>query len=197
MPAGCRYRWQVREDSSRPAARMGAGRDDIRRPGDEARPRTRDAVGDDVVPPRVEGIEMLRTGEAPSALQTGRDEPAIVVRGLVVGYGDREVLHHIDLTVPPGMVLGFLGPNGAGKTTTVEILEGHRRRAAGDVPVLAWIRQRAARPTAPESASSCSRPPPMRSSPSAETVRQGADYYPLPPRGRGGHRPGRAGRGAR
>src|SRR5207302_3765855 len=30
----------------------------------------------------------------------------------------------------------FLGPNGAGKTTTVEILEGHRRRTAGDVRVL-------------------------------------------------------------
>jgi ABC-2 type transport system ATP-binding protein len=32
-------------------------------------------------------------------------------------YGDREVLHGIDLVVPPGMVVGFLGPNGAGKTT--------------------------------------------------------------------------------
>ena len=79
---------------------------------------------------------MLRTGEAPSALQTGRDGPAIVVRGLVVGYGDREVLHHIDLTIPHGMVLGFLGPNGAGKTTTVETLEGYRRRSAGQVRVL-------------------------------------------------------------
>ena len=29
-----------------------------------------------------------------------------------------------------------MGPNGAGKTTTVEILEGHRKRSAGDVRVL-------------------------------------------------------------
>ena len=35
-----------------------------------------------------------------------------------------------------GEVFGLLGPNGAGKTTTVEILEGYRRRSAGEVSVL-------------------------------------------------------------
>ncbi|MDP9232480.1 MAG: ABC transporter ATP-binding protein, partial [Actinomycetota bacterium] len=35
-----------------------------------------------------------------------------------------------------GEVFGLLGPNGAGKTTTVEILEGYRRRDAGQVEVL-------------------------------------------------------------
>ena len=62
---------------------------------------------------------MLRTREAPRSLQSGRDGPAIEARGLVMRYGDREVLHGIDLVVPHGMVVGFLGPNGAGKTTTV------------------------------------------------------------------------------
>ena len=33
-------------------------------------------------------------------------------------------------------MFAFLGPNGAGKTTTVEILEGFRRRTAGEVSVL-------------------------------------------------------------
>jgi ABC-2 type transport system ATP-binding protein len=79
---------------------------------------------------------MLRTREAPSALQVGRGEPAIEARGLLMRYGDREVLHGIDLVVPHGMVVGFLGPNGAGKTTTVEILEGYRRRTAGRARVL-------------------------------------------------------------
>jgi ABC-2 type transport system ATP-binding protein len=79
---------------------------------------------------------MLRTREASSSLHTGRDGPAIETRGLVMRYGDREVLHSIDLVVPHGMVVGFLGPNGAGKTTTVEILEGYRRRTAGDAVVL-------------------------------------------------------------
>ncbi|HEY1563661.1 MAG TPA: ABC transporter ATP-binding protein, partial [Gaiellaceae bacterium] len=35
-----------------------------------------------------------------------------------------------------GEVFGLLGPNGAGKTTTVEILEGYRKRDAGEVRVL-------------------------------------------------------------
>ena len=79
---------------------------------------------------------MLRTREAPPSFRSGRDGPAIEARGLVMRYGDREVLHGIDLVVPHGMVVGFLGPNGAGETTTVEILEGYRRRAAGQASVL-------------------------------------------------------------
>jgi ABC-2 type transport system ATP-binding protein len=79
---------------------------------------------------------MLRTREAPLPFRGQRDGPAIEARGLVMRYGDREVLHGIDLVVPHGMVVGFLGPNGAGKTTTVEILEGYRRCTAGQASVL-------------------------------------------------------------
>lgn len=42
----------------------------------------------------------------------------------------------VDLDIRQGEVFALLGPNGAGKTTTVEILEGHRRRDAGEVSVL-------------------------------------------------------------
>jgi ABC-2 type transport system ATP-binding protein len=42
----------------------------------------------------------------------------------------------IDLEVSRGEIFAFLGPNGAGKTTTVEILEGFRKRSAGEVTVL-------------------------------------------------------------
>jgi ABC-2 type transport system ATP-binding protein len=79
---------------------------------------------------------MLRTPQAPPSVHSGGNGPAIEANGLVMRYGDREVLHGIDLVVPHGMVLGFLGPNGAGKTTTVEILEGYRRRSAGRAAVL-------------------------------------------------------------
>jgi ABC-2 type transport system ATP-binding protein len=61
---------------------------------------------------------------------------AICVRGLRMAYGDRQVLHGIDLDVPRGEVFAFLGPNGAGKTTTVQILEGLRPRSGGHVTVL-------------------------------------------------------------
>ena len=60
----------------------------------------------------------------------------IEVRGLRKSYGSVEAVAGVDLEVYPGEVFAFLGPNGAGKTTTVEILEGYRRRTAGDVFVL-------------------------------------------------------------
>ena len=63
-------------------------------------------------------------------------EPAITVRGLRKSYGDFEAVRDVDLTVERGEVFALLGPNGAGKTTTVEILEGYRRRSAGEVDVL-------------------------------------------------------------
>jgi ABC-2 type transport system ATP-binding protein len=62
--------------------------------------------------------------------------PVIEVRGLRKSYGGLDAVAGIDLEVRAGEVFAFLGPNGAGKTTTVEILEGYRRRSAGDVSVL-------------------------------------------------------------
>ncbi|MFG3576338.1 ABC transporter ATP-binding protein [Micromonospora chersina] len=64
------------------------------------------------------------------------DELAISVRGLRKAYGDTVAVAGVDLDVHRGEVFALLGPNGAGKTTTVEILEGYRRRDAGEVRVL-------------------------------------------------------------
>jgi ABC-2 type transport system ATP-binding protein len=63
-------------------------------------------------------------------------EPVITMRGLRKSYGATEAVQGVDLDVQRGEIFGLLGPNGAGKTTTVEILEGYRRRDAGDVKVL-------------------------------------------------------------
>jgi ABC-2 type transport system ATP-binding protein len=61
---------------------------------------------------------------------------AIAVRGLRKSYGELEAVRGVDFEIEQGEVFGLLGPNGAGKTTTVEILEGYRRRDAGEVTVL-------------------------------------------------------------
>src|SRR5688500_18523223 len=62
--------------------------------------------------------------------------PTIEVTDLRKSYGDVEAVRGVSFRVERGEVFGLLGPNGAGKTTTVEILEGYRRRSAGDVRVL-------------------------------------------------------------
>lgn len=63
-------------------------------------------------------------------------DAAIEVVGLRKAYGDHQAVAGVDLRVDKGEVFALLGPNGAGKTTTVEILEGYRRRDAGEVSVL-------------------------------------------------------------
>jgi ABC-2 type transport system ATP-binding protein len=63
-------------------------------------------------------------------------DPAISVRDLRKSYGETEAVRGISFEVERGEVFGLLGPNGAGKTTTVEILEGYRKRSAGDIAVL-------------------------------------------------------------
>ncbi len=70
---------------------------------------------------------------------------AIAVRGLRKSYGELEAVRGVDFEIEEGEVFGLLGPNGAGKTTTVEILEGYRKRDAGEVTVLGHDPQRPGR----------------------------------------------------
>jgi ABC-2 type transport system ATP-binding protein len=63
--------------------------------------------------------------------------------GLRKSYGSHEALRGIDFEIAAGEVFGLLGPNGAGKTTAIEILEGYRKRDAGEVEVLGADPQKA------------------------------------------------------
>jgi ABC-2 type transport system ATP-binding protein len=61
--------------------------------------------------------------------------PAIEVRELSKSYERRPVLRGLTFSVETGEIFGIAGRNGAGKTTTVEIIQGLRRRDAGQVSV--------------------------------------------------------------
>ncbi len=61
---------------------------------------------------------------------------SVMVSGLRVTRGGREVLHDLDFAVRPGEVTGLLGPSGGGKTTLMRALVGVQRIAGGSVDVL-------------------------------------------------------------
>lgn len=50
-------------------------------------------------------------------------------------YGRIEVLHGIDLVLPPSKVMALLGPNGSGKTTTLKLIDGREVPTGGCVHV--------------------------------------------------------------
>ena len=54
-------------------------------------------------------------------------------QGLCKSYGDKEVLHDLDLTIEPGKIYGLIGRNGAGKTTLLGILTAQNTKNSGEV----------------------------------------------------------------
>jgi ABC-2 type transport system ATP-binding protein len=62
--------------------------------------------------------------------------PAVEIAGLTKSFGSVRALDGLDLTVPPGEVVGFLGPNGSGKSTTIRVLLGLLRADGGRVRLL-------------------------------------------------------------
>ena len=59
--------------------------------------------------------------------------PALAISGLVAGYSEAEVLHGVDLVVPPGSIVAVLGPNGTGKSTLCGAVAGTVQTTAGSI----------------------------------------------------------------
>jgi len=60
-------------------------------------------------------------------------EPALVVDGLVAGYGGGDVLREVSFTVPEGGITCIVGPNGAGKSTLLATISGLLRPRRGTI----------------------------------------------------------------
>jgi len=53
-----------------------------------------------------------------------RDTPLFVLEGFSIGYGDRGLIHDIDMTLPRRGVVVFMGPSGSGKSSLLRSLCG-------------------------------------------------------------------------
>jgi phospholipid/cholesterol/gamma-HCH transport system ATP-binding protein len=74
------------------------------------------------------------------ALQSGSnaraEKPVIEVRDLVTYYGERKILHEINLDVRPGEIIVIMGGSGSGKSTLLNTLLGLIHPTAGTVRIL-------------------------------------------------------------
>lgn len=57
------------------------------------------------------------------------------ITGLHKGFGEKEVLRGLDLSVPEHSIFGFIGKNGAGKTTTMKTVLGLLKADSGEILV--------------------------------------------------------------
>jgi sulfate-transporting ATPase len=55
----------------------------------------------------------------------------IECKGIKKTYGDRLLIENLDLSIPPGSIVGVIGPNGAGKTTLLRLITGQEQPDAG------------------------------------------------------------------
>ncbi len=48
----------------------------------------------------------------------------IEVEGVSKGFGGRQLIEELSISVPPGSIVGVIGPNGAGKSTLIKMIAG-------------------------------------------------------------------------
>ena len=81
--------------------------------------------------------EIQDSPEALGIATNGHGAPAIVgeieFRNLNFSYGDKQVLHGINLRIPSGSSLAIVGPTGSGKTTLVDLIPRIYDAAPGSV----------------------------------------------------------------
>ena len=51
------------------------------------------------------------------------------------GFGDRLLIDSLNLSIPPGSIVGIIGPNGAGKTTLLKLITGQEHPDEGKVSI--------------------------------------------------------------
>jgi energy-dependent translational throttle protein EttA len=59
----------------------------------------------------------------------------IELQGVSKGYSDRLLIDDLNLSIPPGSIVGVIGPNGAGKTTLLRMITGQEQPDTGAIRI--------------------------------------------------------------
>ncbi|HWE55867.1 MAG TPA: ABC transporter ATP-binding protein [Acidimicrobiales bacterium] len=78
---------------------------------------------------------MTATDQSTYGRRSVTTPPALELIDLHASYGRIEVVHGINLIVPPQSIVAILGPNGAGKTTTLKVIDGRHPASRGCVHI--------------------------------------------------------------
>src|SRR3978361_974349 len=65
--------------------------------------------------------------------------PLVEITDLAFSYGEREIFRSVDLTIPPGKIVGIMGASGSGKTTLMRLIGGPLGPQRGSVKVLGKV----------------------------------------------------------
>lgn len=73
-------------------------------------------------------------------------DKVIELNNVTKGYGDRLLFENLNLSIPPGAIVGIIGPNGAGKSTLFRMIAGQEQPDSGSVELgstvqLAYVNQ--------------------------------------------------------
>src|SRR6202034_704374 len=119
-------------------ARIGQGRGERPagyRPDRQARarrlPRRGPGGGPPMSTPASQPSQPENRAQPENQAQSG--EPALVIDGVVAGYGGGDVLRDVSFAVPEGSITCVVGPNGAGKSTVMRVISGLLRPRLGTV----------------------------------------------------------------
>ena len=62
-------------------------------------------------------------------------DKVIEFKGVSKSFGDRLLIDDLNITIPPGAIVGIIGPNGAGKSTLFKMITGAEKPDKGEVVI--------------------------------------------------------------
>src|SRR5258708_16971090 len=85
------------------------------------------------LPSRLNRETLMQTLEPRETSRRSGFAPFLRVHSVSKRFGEREVLHHLDLTVQEGEMVAIVGKSGCGKSTLLRLLAGLGKPTQGTI----------------------------------------------------------------